>query len=575
MAKREVKVEIRAKSVMRAELSKAGAALQKFGKSAMRIGSFFAKGFLAAGAALAGFAAKAINSYAGLERETNALSNTLDSYGESGKQVVPVLRAQAKALQDATGQTEAQTFAVMNQLKMYGVQTDQLANATKGVLALNRAGMKGEAATKAMAAATMGNFEALTRYIPQLRVATDEADKMRIVNEFLARGYEAQQGELDTVSGQWANLKGRVGDVWEAIGAAIAQNDTLVDVLKRASDAVKAFGDRVTEWAGEGGVANVIATAQHFFEILRHGFMRVSNSAHRAFAGIGDVSESVLNYLGNIATKYAKLMISQWVGVKDVAVATFNAIRRPSREAFRAVGEAAKKAAKDAKDAAIEMARAFADGSQITTRRTDEATAARAAIERDHVARVEAINAAHTTRLMGETKKRVEAEKDAIGDVIDASALAAKKREELEKHQADIEKQIADARKREAQERIAALNEEAARRAEIAAMTVKQYIDEQREAEKAAKAEERREKRDAKRMEQIKRKQDLGVRLTGADRKFMEARQAIEAARMAPAELKAAEKELQEMQAQTKTLDDLLREQRTVNTNLQRLLATG
>ncbi len=572
---REVSILIRAKNLMQRELARAGAALQKFGQSAKRIGAFFGKAFLGAGAALVGFAAKAIHAYAGLEKSTAGLAASLESYGENSKAVLPVLRAQAKAIQDATGQTHAQTFAVMNQLKLQGVHTDKLADATKGVMALKRAGMAEEAASRAMTAATMGNFQALTRYIPELRVATDEADKLRIVNEFLSRGYSAQQDELNTVAGQWENLKGRVGDVWEAIGAAIAQNDILTNALARASDAVKRFSERVADWAGSGGAANLIATAQHFFEIMRNGFMVASNASHRFFAGLGDAGESVFKYVIGIGDQWNKSMLTHFRGMVSVVKAAFNAIRSPSREAFREIGRAAKQAAQDSIDASIDMARAFANGDAIVTTRTDKALAARRALEQQHAANVEKINADHIARLNGQTQERVQSEKDAIGDVIDAKALAVAEEQALKKRQADLEKQIASARHREAQERINDLRAQQSEQQRLASMTVKQYIDEQREAEKAAKAEERREKNDAAREKRIRATLARGGRIHDNERRFLQAREAITGARELPAEIKRAEQQLAEMRDQNRTLADLLAEQKSVHTDLKRLLAMG
>jgi len=60
MATKEISIILRAKNAMAAGLSKAGAALKSFGASAVNLGKQMAIGFLAAGTAVAGMAAKAL-----------------------------------------------------------------------------------------------------------------------------------------------------------------------------------------------------------------------------------------------------------------------------------------------------------------------------------------------------------------------------------------------------------------------------------------------------------------------------------------------------------------------------------
>lgn len=269
MAKREISIVLRAKNAMAAGLAKAGESLKSFGKSAARIGKAFTVAFLAAGTAVAGFAAKAVAAYAKQESAEKLAADALRAHGEEVNNSMAMIRKHASAIQDETGAADENTIATMARLRILGVETSALGEAARATLALKSAGMEESAAIKAVAMARAGEFTMLQRYIPALRQASGEAEKARIVNDFLAKGYEQQKGQLNTVAGQWAALKGRVGDVWEEIGKAIAQNAGLVAILQRAGDAVKAFGQRISDWVAGGGITATIEIVKGAFDEMR------------------------------------------------------------------------------------------------------------------------------------------------------------------------------------------------------------------------------------------------------------------------------------------------------------------
>jgi len=245
---KEISIIIRAKNAMAAGLSSAGKALQSFGSGVLKVGKWLTVGFLAGATALAGFAAKAVSAYAEQERAHRALAAALVAQGQSATKLLPLLVSIAEAIQDETGADAEATVAGMAKMRMLGVQTSKLGEAARAVIALKSVGLDEAAAQKAVAMAMQGNYDMLKRYVPALREATSEAEKARIVNDLFAKGYEQQKGLLNTVSGQWGLLKERLGDVWEEIGRGISQNEGLMRVLRRAGDAVKAFGQRIRDW---------------------------------------------------------------------------------------------------------------------------------------------------------------------------------------------------------------------------------------------------------------------------------------------------------------------------------------
>ncbi len=572
MAERGITLVVRARNALSRGLGNAGKALRDFGRSAARIGKAFAKTFLGMTAAVVGFAAKAVHAYAGQEKAERALVASLNAHGDAGRELLPVLKAQAAAIQDETGAADENTLQRMAGLRMLGVQIEQLDRAAKGVIALERAGMAGAAAERAMAGAIAGNYEALTRYVPALRDATDEAEKAQIVNDFLTKGYAAQKEELNTVSGQWAALKGRVGDAWEEIGAAIAQNDGLMNALQRAGDAVKRFGERVAEWVQRGGVQELITGFRYFFEEVRSRFLRLSSIVHMVFASVGDAGETALRYVGNVIGTTLAAVVQQFTGLGRTVAAVFRALRERSRESFRAIGETASREAEKTVEAWIEAGNAIAGSSGMTNRRTMAALEARADLEKEIQERRAALDKRTTDQINGNTEDRVDAEEQAQESILTAAEQAAAGRAALEKRQNELEKQIASERKRRAAEEVAQLKRRMAERQQLAAGTVAAWMAEQ----KAAKAADREREREAAKAKRLRDAMGRGARLGQRQRDWLNAFEHIEAAQKdidpggaLAKRLQAAQDQLSEMQEQTKTLAEMLKELGSIHRDLQ------
>ena len=168
MAKGEISLFLTAKNMLARGLSSAYSSLQKFGKSALRIGSFFAKGFLAAGAALAGFAVKGLSAYAEQEAATNALKSALKSYGDevennaAGGSKTRLCNSRTKQARRMNQRLQTWRGSECSA----GSRLGALDKAAKGVIALRSAGMAEEAAIKAVALAHAGEFTMLQRYLP-------------------------------------------------------------------------------------------------------------------------------------------------------------------------------------------------------------------------------------------------------------------------------------------------------------------------------------------------------------------------------------------------------------------------
>ena len=347
MSKKELSITLRARNALMSGIAGARRTLMQFGGWVTGLGRRMAYAFLGAGSGLAGFVALTARAYAKQERAEKSLASALASHGENVDALLPKLKAVAAAIQDQTGVGDEQTLQTMANLKMLGVQTDALEQAAKATIALKSAGVEEAQATKMVALATAGNYTMLSRYLHALRTATSETEKAAAVNDFLSKGYKQQCDLLNTTGGAWQALRGRVGGVLEEFGKAINKSDALTGLLHRAGDAVKRFGERITNYIeserfkqiqesvtgiiqaiGEGGDSQREVFAA-FGEALKAAF---ALAAHEAVEVLKKAASSIGESIGNAARgkdaiprivsaiwKYANPLYA--VGITDPAVA--------------------------------------------------------------------------------------------------------------------------------------------------------------------------------------------------------------------------------------------------------------
>jgi len=526
MAKKEISIILRAKNAMAAGLGKAAKSLKAFGGSAMRIGGLFVKAFLGAGIALAGFAAKAISAYAIQETAERSLIAAMNAHGEAGEALLPSLKKVAAAIQDETGAADESTLAGMAKMRMLGVQTAKLEEAAKGVIALKAVGLQEEAAQKAVAMAMQGSYDMLNRYLPALRMTKDETEKANIVNEFFAKGYTQQKEVLNTVGGQWKVLQGRIGDVWEEIGAAIMQNEGLMVSLTRAGEAVKEFGAKVSSWVEGGGVIRLIAGVKLFYVDVKKRFKLIGNSAHVMWAAVGDGADTAISYIKNVVMAWKDDFVAEFKYMGDYAAAVWKSIKTLSKfepPDMTAMIEA------DAK-----FKKALAGSSGIVTKRTDAALADRVKIHADAAADVIRIakeqttaQIAHVNELAEKRKKAAEAEKAA------AEATTAVVKKETDKQKRSKLKLLND--------ELTAIKNQKAAVEELAKSRVQTVIDKARAAKDEAKSREK----DMVKARELAGRERRGTKLAPKDKEFLEAMRSIERAKAKTAKLEAAGKSVE------------------------------
>ena len=181
---------------------------------------------------------KSIKAYQVQERAVNQSREIFGAYSEQ-------LQKSAADIQKVTTTGDEQTIALQNQAGSMGIAVNKVDEATRGAIGLSqsfeKAGLGQETALKGIALAYQGNFEQLQRYIPSLRKAETEAEKMAILQEEMAKGFDlATAAALDS-GGQMQQLENTYGDLQEQIGELLIP--TLSFLAGKAKEVVGEFSE--------------------------------------------------------------------------------------------------------------------------------------------------------------------------------------------------------------------------------------------------------------------------------------------------------------------------------------------
>ncbi len=154
----------------------------------------------------------------------------------------------AAEIQQTTIYGDEFVLSLMQQQKSLGVLADSLENAAKMAIGLATATGRGiESMSMYVALAMQGEFTMLQRYIPALRTAKSETEKLAIVTKFAADGFKLAQERALTTSGKLRQLWNTLGDVAEVIGGP------MLDSLAELSDKLMDNRELFLEWGRELG----------------------------------------------------------------------------------------------------------------------------------------------------------------------------------------------------------------------------------------------------------------------------------------------------------------------------------
>ena len=201
------------------------------------------RGLVALGAAVGAVAYKAMEQ----EKADRKLSDALRTAGDDSKETFDRMKDLAAAMQDATVYGDEEIEGLIALGKNLGISTDDMDKAVKGAVGLAEAfDIDLQSAMRYVALALGGQYDALQRQIPALRDVKDPAEKLAIVEEAMAAGFEQAKGRAEETEGALLRLKGVFGDLLEVVGKEIFGVDDWGESIERLKEKIKDAIDWVT-----------------------------------------------------------------------------------------------------------------------------------------------------------------------------------------------------------------------------------------------------------------------------------------------------------------------------------------
>jgi len=284
----------------------------------------------AAGASLAAFAAKAVSSYAESERASIALEATLAAKGESVAKYSSSLQEFAAQMQKTTIYEDDFIASQMATTMSLGVSADKIKDATKAAIGLTSMGMDLGSAMTLIGKASQGSFEALSRYGIVLDKSMTDQEKFNRVLEIGSGKFSIAQRQTQTLSGQWAQMKNSVGDLWESFGLGVSKITGASGALETARKSVQSFAETSANYfknmsattaggwraaAGAGGLAaaigpGVMAGRKAFggLSAANTGMQAMTAMSVKQYAIPQEVTTSWMNFQGVVDKAHASLV---------------------------------------------------------------------------------------------------------------------------------------------------------------------------------------------------------------------------------------------------------------------------
>lgn len=168
---------------------------------------------------------QSFDAFARLEAAQNRMATAAEMAGENVDRVVPQYNALAAEMQQLTVVSGGAATELIALAQSMGVTSRDMGQVVRGSIGLSRAlGMDTTSALRAVTNAMEGNFTQLQRYLPQLRTATTDAERMAIVQKAMSDSFEVATRETQTVSGTIEQYRNAIGSLREAQGALLAQS---------------------------------------------------------------------------------------------------------------------------------------------------------------------------------------------------------------------------------------------------------------------------------------------------------------------------------------------------------------
>jgi hypothetical protein len=227
----EIRIEIKT------QVDRAVADIKKAEKATSGLSDTLKKAAIAAASflsvkAIVNFGKESVKAYSESEAAVVKLNAALRATGQYTEDSSEDIRRFASEMMKLTVIDDDAVIGMVQLGVNMGLTADQAKKAAEGAIGLSRAyGVDLDAAMKAVTGATQGSYEMLGRYMPAIRTATTDSDKMRLVQEGLASAYAVATAETDTLYGSQEQMKNSIGELKEAMGLWLSQDVTKANGL--------------------------------------------------------------------------------------------------------------------------------------------------------------------------------------------------------------------------------------------------------------------------------------------------------------------------------------------------------
>lgn len=237
-----------------------------------------------------------VSAYLTQQKAEMALESALRRHGDSVKNLSGEYKKFASEIQKVTTYGDEEILGLITQLRNLGVGTDRMKEAVRGTIGLATAlGIDLTSAARYSSMAIAGNYTMLSRYIPEVRKAKTDAEKLAAVTKLMTAGFDQQRDAIKTTEGQIQQLKNRYGDLKEDIGRGVVETEAFNQALSSMQNILDGFS-----------ASNVQTAISMFGKYLDFSLPALKNIAgtieliSRAFSFLGDKIERVVGLLQRI-----------------------------------------------------------------------------------------------------------------------------------------------------------------------------------------------------------------------------------------------------------------------------------
>ena len=233
----------------------------------------------------------AIEAFNTQEEAVRRLDKALELAGENAAgQVSADFQVFASQLQRVVNVGDEVSIRLAAQASTLGVSGDQLKAVTEASVGLSEAlGISLDEALKKTVNAINGNAGALAEFIPEIRNASTEQEKLAAVMEVANRGFEQAADKAQTGEGAWVRIGNTFGDLLEQVGALI---DPFANLAANGLDAVTQSLD--------GSLAPAIDNINSWFDSMAPMIEVVTGAVGKLTTVFVIYAEDTLGRLGNL-----------------------------------------------------------------------------------------------------------------------------------------------------------------------------------------------------------------------------------------------------------------------------------